>query len=176
MSDKKIAYYVYEFAGILAASVIAVAVIFTLFFKISVVNGTSMLDTLHNGDRLIITAHDFNISQGDIIISSQPNAYEKILVKRVIAVGGQTVDFVNGEVLIDGKAIDEPYLSEGIRTYRGDLPEGTITVPEGMLFVMGDNRMISADSRKNGVGFIDERYIVGQAVYRIGDSKLLGGN
>ena len=174
MNKAKFLELVYEFASILMASILAVAFIFTFIFKVSVVNGDSMKNTLHSGDRLIITARDFNIERGDIVIISQPNAYEKVLVKRVIAVGGQTVDIDidRGVVLVDGEVLDEPYLS--VKTKRlGDGFTYPVTVPEGKLFVMGDNRNNSADSRYAGVGFIDERYIVGEAVYRIGDSKLL---
>ena len=174
MNKKKIAQTVYDFAGILMASIIAVTVIFTFLFKISIVNGESMIRTLNNGDRLVITAHDFNVEQGDIVIISQPNAYEKVLVKRVIAVGGQTVDIdINrGVVIVDGEDLVEPYLSVKTKTL-GDGFIYPVTVPEGYVFVMGDNRNESADSRYKGVGFIDERYIVGEAVYRLGDSKLL---
>ena len=103
---------IYDFASVLLTSIIAVAVIFTFFFKISTVNGDSMRNTLHNGDQLIITAHDSDVKYGDIVIISQPNAYDEVLVKRVIATGGQTVN-INGdthEVSVDGVVLDEPYI------------------------------------------------------------------
>lgn len=174
MNKKKFVYALYDFAGILMASVITVALIFAFLFKISVVNGDSMVRTLLDGDRLIITARDYNIEQGDIVIISQPNTYEKVLIKRVIAKGGQTVDIDvdEGAVYVDGEKLDEPYLS--VKTKRlGDGFTYPVTVPEGKLFVMGDNRNVSADSRYAGIGFIDERYVVGEAIYRIGDTKLL---
>lgn len=174
MSKEKIISGIYDFAGILMASVITVAFIFAFLFKISVVNGDSMVKTLLDGDRLVITARDYNIEQGDIIIISQPNTYEKVLIKRVIAKGGQTVDIDTnkGVVYVDGEELSEPYLS--VRTKKlGDGFTYPVTVPEGKLFVMGDNRNVSADSRYAGIGFIDERYVVGEAIYRIGDNKLL---
>ena len=174
MNKTKFATAIYDFAAILASSVITVAFIFAFLFKVSTVNGDSMVRTLNDGDRLIITARDYNIEQGDIIIISQPNTYEKVLIKRVIAKGGQTVDIdaVKGVVYVDGEVLDEPYLSVKTKT-AGDGFTYPVTVPEGKLFVMGDNRNISADSRYAGIGFIDERYVVGEAIYRIGDKGLL---
>ena len=97
-----------------------------------------------------------------------------MLVKRVIATGGQTVNIDGNthEVSVDGVVLDEPYIREKTRLL-GDAFTYPVTVPEGCVFVMGDNRNESGDSRYKAVGMIDERYIVGQAVYRIGDSSLL---
>lgn len=165
---------IYDFASVLLTSIITVAVIFTFFFKISTVNGDSMRNTLHNGDQLIITAHDSDVKYGDIVIISQPNAYDEVLVKRVIATGGQTVN-IDGdthEVSVDGVVLNEPYIREKTKLL-GDAFTYPVTVPEGCVFVMGDNRNESGDSRYKAVGMIDERYIVGQAVYRIGDRSLL---
>ena len=95
---------IYDFASVLLTSIIAVAVIFTFFFKISTVNGDSMRHTLHNGDQLIITAHDSDVKYGDIVIVSQPNAYDEVLVKRVIATGGQTINIDSvGRTVYQGK-------------------------------------------------------------------------
>ncbi len=173
-TDNKIIPAIYDFASIMLSALVAVTLIFTFGFKISTVNGSSMFSTLRDGDRLLISARDYNIEQGDIVIISQPNAYEKVLVKRVIAKGGQTVDIdiPQGAVYVDGELLSEPYLNVKTKTL-GDGFSYPVTVPEGKLFVMGDNRNESADSRYAGVGFIDERYIVGEAFYRIGDRTLL---
>ena len=164
---------IYDFASVLLNAIIAVTLIFMFLFKISVVNGSSMVPTLTNGDRLLITAKDWNVSYGDIVVVSQPNAYGEVLIKRVIATEGQTVyiDAQHGHVVVDGKLLDEPYIAEAVRT-AGDM-QGMVTVPKGCVFVMGDNRNYSGDSRFEDVGFIDTRYIVGEAVYRIGDTHLL---
>ncbi|MBE6827595.1 MAG: signal peptidase I [Ruminococcaceae bacterium] len=171
---KKTASYFYDFTSIIISSLICVTVIFTFAFKISTVNGGSMLNTLHNGDKLIVTSLHKQPERGDIVIISQPNAYAKILVKRVIATGGQTVEIntVKGVVIVDGEELYEPYLSVKTKVL-GDGFTYPVTVPEGFVFVMGDNRNESADSRFAGVGFIDERYILGTAVYKIGDRALL---
>ncbi len=167
---------IYDFASILVSAVLAVCLIFTFVFKISAVDGDSMNNTLHNGDKVLITARDWTIERGDIVVISQPNAFNKVLIKRVIATEGQTVE-INGkthQVIVDGAVLEEPYIAQPL------IVQGTwnypVTVPEGCVFVMGDNRNRSTDSRDSAVGMIDTRYIVGEAVYRIGDSQLLINN
>ncbi len=169
--DKKVS-SVYEFASIIVSSVMAVGIIFTLFFRISTVSGESMENTLYNGDQLIISAITRDIKYGDVVVTSQPNAYGKTLIKRVIAVGGQTVSFdeENKTVLVDGVVIEEPYIKEEM-DFILSMSE-TYEVPEGKLFLMGDNRNHSADSRDNFIGLVDERYVVGRVIYRIGDKGL----
>lgn len=167
---------IYDFASILVSAVLAVCLIFTFVFKISAVDGDSMNNTLHNGDKVLITARDWTIERGDIVVISQPNAFNKVLIKRVIATEGQTVE-INGkthQVIVDGAVLEEPYIAQPL------IVQGTwnypVTVPEGCVFVMGDNRNRSTDSRDSAVGMIDTRYIVGEAIYRIGDSQLLINN
>lgn len=164
---------IYDIASILVSSVLAVCFIFTFLFKISAVDGSSMNNTLFHGDKLMITARDWNVEYGDIVVISQPNIMEKVLIKRVIATEGQTivVDATQGIVVIDGKVLDEPYIAERM-VEQGDMTY-PLTVPKGYVFVMGDNRNHSSDSRYHIVGLIDTRYIVGQAFYRIGDKNLL---
>lgn len=167
---------IYDFASILVSAVLAVCLIFTFVFKISAVDGDSMNNTLHNGDKVLITARDWTIERGDIVVISQPNAFNKVLIKRVIATEGQTVE-INGkthQVIVDGEVLEEPYIAQPL------IVQGSwnypVTVPEGCVFVMGDNRNRSTDSRDSAVGMIDTRYIVGEAIYRIGDSQLLINN
>ncbi len=172
MSDNKILGVIYDFAEILMTAVLAVAVVFTFCFKTSNVNGDSMKNTLHNGDTVIISAVNKSVKYGDVVVISQPNIINKVLIKRVIATGGQTVTFdsENKKVVVDGKELSEPYIREEMY-FTGEM-SGNITVPEGKLFVMGDNRNESADSRDPIIGFIDSRYVVGKVVYRVGDTNL----
>lgn len=172
MSDKKTLGIIYDFAEILMTAVFAVTVVFAFFFKTSVVNGDSMKDTLHNGDTVIISSINKTVDYGDVVVISQPNVIKKVLIKRVIAVGGQTVTFdsEHKKVLVDGVEFNEPYLPE--KMVFSPSMTGSVTVPEGMLFVMGDNRNDSTDSRDPIIGFIDERYVVGKVLYVVGDTHL----
>ena len=83
--NKKTIYSIYDFASILVSAVLAVCLIFTFVIKISDVDGDSMKNTLHNGDKVLITARNWNVERGDIVVISQPNAFNKVLIKRVIA-------------------------------------------------------------------------------------------
>ena len=135
-----------------------------------------MENTLYNGDKLIISAVTQDVEYGDVVVVSQPNGYEKVLIKRVIAVGGQTVWFNEdtNKVVVDGKELDEPYIKEEMEFLLSKTK--LYRVPEGKIFVMGDNRNDSADSRSELIGMIDERYVVGKVIYRIGDKNLFNSD
>lgn len=163
---------IYDMVSVMVSAILTVGIIFTFLFKISTVSGESMENTLHNGDKLIISAITQDIEYGDVVVTAQPNAYGKVLIKRVIAVGGQTVwfDEETNKVIVDGKPLDEPYIKEDMEFLLS--MSKLFRVPEGKIFVMGDNRNDSADSRDTFIGMIDERYVVGKVVYRFGDKTL----
>ncbi len=167
----------FEWLETIAIALVAVVLLFTFVFRIVGVDGDSMMDTLYDGDRLIVSHLFYKPKAGDIVIITQPNAVNKPLVKRIVALGGQTVDIdtERGLVYVDGKVIDEPYIKEPTVRIPSPPLQFPYTVPEGKVFVMGDNRNNSLDSRSTAVGPIDERYILGKAVFRVFPLNRFGG-
>ncbi|MCD8322255.1 MAG: signal peptidase I [Oscillospiraceae bacterium] len=157
----------YEWIQCLVLALIACVLLFVFVARVIDVVGYSMVPTLDDGDKIIITRWAGDYEQGDIVVLRKETLREEPIVKRVIAVEGQTVDidFTLGIVYVDGVALDEPYVNE--LTYTQEDFEGPITVPEGCVFVMGDNRNNSTDSRDARVGCVDTRYIMGKVVFRI---------
>lgn len=158
---------VFDVVSIFTSALVIIALLFTFCIRFVGVDGRSMMPTLNHGDWLLVSAINNEIDVGDIVISTQPNSFNEPLVKRVIAKGGQTVDidFITGAVYVDGQKLDEPYIMELTHTSEGvSFP---LTVPEGTLFLMGDNRNDSTDSRSTLVGCVDERYILGVVMFRL---------
>ncbi len=170
---------IYEWAQALVCSVLAAVVLFAFGARVVGVSGGSMRETLQNGDLLLVVNRmacgDFE--RGDIVIAAKA-AFEngEPIVKRVVATGGQTVDvdFDRGVVYVDGAALEEPYIREATHLSEGtDFP---FTVPEGCVFLMGDNRNGSRDSRAPELGAVDERCLIGRAVFLLlpGKTENLG--
>ena len=168
-----------DIASVVSTSIITIMIIFTFIFRIVGVVGPSMQQTLHGGDWLFVSAFITSPDRGDIVIITQPNAFDdEPIVKRVIAVGGDKIDidFETGSVYVNDKLLNETYLNTPTTTdeYAWTYP---MVIPEGQVFVMGDNREHSTDSRSDMVGLIDERYILGQVRVRfspISDFKIFG--
>ena len=160
----------YEWVQSLVGSVLVVVAIFTFVIRMMGVDGHSMLNTLQHGDRLLVVNsmlyHDYKY--GDIVILWKNGVFDDDpIVKRVIAVEGQTVDidFAEGIVYVDGESLEEDYIREP--TYTAEGTEFPLTVPEGSIFVMGDNRNGSSDSRDYRLGTVDTRYVIGKAAFLI---------
>lgn len=166
---------VYDVLDSFKGAVVAVFIIFALVFRVVGVEGDSMNPTLDSGDWLAVSSVLTEFEAGDIVIVTQPWERNVPIIKRVIAVGGDTVDinFRTHEVKVNGVVLDEPYIAEPTALkYDVEFP---LTVDEGKLFVMGDNRNDSVDSRSSAIGLIDERYVLGKALTRIfpmGNSKI----
>lgn len=151
----------------LVMALVVLILIFTFVGRIITVDGPSMLPTLHDGDVMLLRSIGYTPEQGDVVVLTKDfDSYvDQPIVKRVIAVGGQTVriDYDESKVYVDGAALDEPYILESVMYRRSDGIE-ELTVPEGSVFVLGDNRNNSSDSRHYELGAIDNRYILGEAV------------
>lgn len=148
-------------------AILAVFVIFTFVFRAVGVDGSSMVPTLHDGDWMAVRSIVTEVKRGDIVIITQPWDRNVPIVKRVIAVSGDVVniDFILHEVYVNGEKLNEPYINEPTAlSYDMQFP---LTVEEGKVFVMGDNRNDSLDSRSSRIGLIDERYIFGKAEVRL---------
>ena len=157
---------VYEWVQALVCSVLTVVMLFTFAVRLIGVDGHSMVPTLQHADRLVVLRpilyHDYKA--GDIVVLRKESFSTEPIVKRVIAVEGQTVDidFSAGSVTVDGVELDEPYINE--LTFTDEGTEFPLTLGEGEIFVMGDNRNHSTDSRDTRIGPVDTRYVVGRAV------------
>lgn len=147
---------------------LAVLIILSLVLRVVVVSGTSMNDTLKDGDYLLVLSNVFyqNPKQGDIVVASKSTFDDgKPIVKRVIATEGQIVDidFTTGIVYVDGIALDEPYTKTPTTLQEGvSFP---LVVEEGCLFVLGDNRNGSRDSRHPDIGLINKKEIIGKVLF-----------
>jgi len=162
----------FEMAEVLSSAVLCIAVLFTFVLRFAGVDGNSMTPTLKHREWLAVTAFLPQPARGDIvIISPRTNTFHDPLVKRVIAVAGDEIDFADGHALINGEAITEPYLPEGLETFPASEYQSSMTyparVPAGRVFVMGDNRGGSSDSRFSAVGFVRVDDILGKVSFRV---------
>ena len=174
---------IYDWLEVMAVSAVIVILTLTFLFRLSTVDGTSMNNTLSHGDMLVIK-NIYDAEQGDIVVVQQLNSYfEQPIVKRIIAVGGQKlkIDFTSWRVWVDGEPLNEEYVNKesgkmmkyddflsiygNVATKIGSAYE--MTIPEGYVFVMGDNRNHSSDSRSGYVGLVRENEILGKVIFRL---------
>lgn len=163
---------VMEWVETVVFAIILVSVVFTFAARIITVDGGSMEPTYYDGDRVLVSGFAGDIGRGDIVIIV--HALQDPIIKRVVATEGQTVDFdpAAGELTVDGAPVNGEVfgLQNGI-TYLPDLPGQVLefpqTVPENCVFVLGDNRGNSTDSRFASVGMVDHRNILGKVVFNL---------
>ncbi len=168
---------IFEWLEIVVTAVTVVIILFTFIFKVVTISGNSMLNTLHNGERILISNLFYEAERGDIVVisrnsdnSTEYKNSETCIIKRVIATEGQVVDidFKSGTVSVDGVTLKEDYTYTPTNL-RGDV-QFPVIVPKGHVFVLGDNRNDSSDSRYSGLGnngMVDTRNILGKAIIRI---------
>lgn len=156
---------VFEVFEAVIGALVVITIIFTFFFRVFKVDGPSMKPTLQHNDRVIVSTVGYEPQKGDVVVISEAADLDEPIVKRVIAVGGDTVDinFTTGVVTVNGT--EEDYTDE-LTSQQFDIAF-PITVPEGTVFVLGDNRANSLDSRSTRVGCVDERFIVGKVLGRV---------
>ena len=157
----------YDWIQSLVSALLFCILVFTFVVRVITVNQTSMYDTLYDGDRVLVSNILYKPRRGDIVVLRKESFASHPIIKRVIATEGETVsiDFTEGVVYVDGVPLDEPYTYEP--TYRRLDFGSDVTVPEGCVFVLGDNRNGSTDSRDDRIGCVDERLIMGKAFFMI---------
>lgn len=169
----------FEWLELLAVVLVIIVTLFTFVVSIVGVDGSSMYPTLHNRDLMLVQRIAYTPQQGDVIVLRKDNTFDnQALVKRVIATGGQTVyiDYDANSITVDGQTLDEPYLNyEFDPLYGSDYMADRVdldpqyvnqefTVPEGCVFVCGDNRNHSSDSRVAQLGMVDQCYVIGRVL------------
>ena len=165
---------IFEFIDSFCTAVMFITVVILFFCRVIVVDGDSMLPTLQSGEKIITTNFFYQPEVGDIVVTDSNNGYKKPLIKRVIATGGDTIkiDYPTGDVYLNGNLLDEDYIFEKINP--SDTENLEITVPQGYVFLMGDNRNASYDSRAAEIGVINQKDLLGKAVFRISPLSKIG--
>ena len=157
----------YDWIRCIIFAISIVVICLTFVFRLVDVEGSSMDSTLASKDKVVVTNFFYTPDNNDIIVISHGAKYENPIIKRVIATAGQTVelDYENNRLIVDGILLDEPYINGttfGNNIGDNDIPE---VIPEGKLFVLGDNREVSMDSRSTEIGLIDVENVIGKAQF-----------
>lgn len=168
---RRLAVSAYDWVSTLVVSLLALVIAFTFFLRIVRVDGDSMVNTLHHEDQLLLLTAVSEYQRGDIVVVDRYTI--EPLVKRVIAVGGDTIKISrDGYVYLNGSLLSEPYAAQF--TPQKDCTEAVV-VPTGYVFLMGDNRPSSRDSRSDEIGLVLEKDLVGKAIFRLSPFSDFGG-
>lgn len=161
------AYGAFEWLDSVIFSLSIVLLIFTFVIKTYTVQGSSMEPMFFTGNQVFAVDFLYTPKQGDVVIIDENNGLAEPLIKRVAALEGQTVEInARGEVLVDGVPFEQP-IAANEANLAGDMSY-PVTVPEGHIFVLGDNREVSLDSRYTALGFVDMRSVVGREIIKLG--------
>ena len=165
-NKNKTALFLFDFVKTIICVFSVMIIIFTFFVREVSIEGDSMRDLLHDKDKVVINDIFYTPKNNDIVVIDTPYLEEKRIIKRVIATEGQTlsINYDTGDVCVDGIIIDEDYIfSETDRPSREyEIP---YTIPEDHVFVMGDNRVVSLDSRDSKIGLVPVKDIIGKAQF-----------
>jgi len=183
-SRSKMFLLLYDIFETILICFIIILILSGFFVKTCTVEGNSMLNTLEDGDRLIISDLFYSSKEGDIVVFHDTENLNKFIVKRVISTGNKWVriDYDNQLIYVsddntfdENEIIDESeYIYLDIGRYKGFNDIETTYVPEGHLFVLGDNRNNSVDSRSEAIGLVDERTVIGKVIFRLFPYDKLG--
>jgi signal peptidase I len=186
VKQNSLLFSIFDYAEVLVFCLLIILAIYACGIRICSVSGDSMLPTLEDTQNLLVSNVNYQPKNGDIVVFHQINdqdpRYNEPIIKRVIATEKQhvVIDFAQGTVSVDGKVLKEDYIQLiGDKYYvRGEhhMVNGImdVIVPEGCLFVMGDNRNESLDSRSSTIGFVDERRLLGRVIIRLTPTELFG--
>lgn len=158
--------YIFDLLKSIVYMFAVIIIVFTFFIREVNVNGDSMNDTLQHNDKVMLTNFMYEPQPGDIVAINTPNLKDEHIIKRIIATEGQTlsIDYAEGTVTVDGVVLDEDYISSFTKKSKNAF-EIPYVIPEGKVFVMGDNRYISLDSRDADLGLVSSDEIIGKAQF-----------
>ena len=165
---------IYESVEIFCVAFVAVIITVLFLFRVIVVDGDSMQDTLHSGEKVVVYSLFYTPKNGDIVVTDSRNSYGKPLIKRVIATGGDRIriDYSTGNVYVNDVLLNEDYIKEKINP--SDREDIDMLIPQGFVFLMGDNRNNSYDSRYPEIGPVKVGDVLGKAVFRISPISEIG--